>query len=281
MPFVKLDTGILNSTLWVEPMQRHVFITALLMAVPHEVREPMEQLAATENGIAPTGFVVPPGWYGFVQAAGPGIVRTAMVDYGPGMDALRLLGSPDTESRSGEFDGRRLVRVDGGFLVLNFMRYRDKDMTAKDRVARYRQRQKESNVTRNAANVTRNEVTVTRNKSRGVTIAEAEAEAEKRKEKDTPPATPATGVREPTFGAKELSIDGVDSTSARDWLKARRAKKLPLTESAWNLVKLEAGKAGMTPAQAVKHAAEVGWAGFKASWLTAGATPDAYSGTTL
>ena len=143
MPFVKLDTGILNSTLWVEREQREVFITALLMAMPFELREPAPQLRATDHGIEPTGFEVPPGWYGFVSAAGPGIVRMAMGDFEAGMAALAKLGEPDPESRTGDFDGRRLVRVDGGYIVLNFMKYRDKDATAADRSKRYRQRQKE------------------------------------------------------------------------------------------------------------------------------------------
>ena len=46
----------------------------------------------------------------------------------------------------------------------------------------------------------------------------------------------------------------------------RKTKKAPLTLTAWNGVKAEAEKAGMTPAQAVAMAAESGWQGFKASW---------------
>ena len=38
MAFVKLDTGILKSTLWMEMAQRNVFLTALLMAEPREFR---------------------------------------------------------------------------------------------------------------------------------------------------------------------------------------------------------------------------------------------------
>ncbi len=169
MAFVKLDCGILNSTLWVERDSRDIFITALLMAQPFEVKEPMEQLEVGE--IKPTGFVVPPGWYGFVEAAGPGIVRRALADMKDGMEALRKLGEPDSESRSSEFDGRRLVRVNGGYIVLNYMKYRDKDATSAVRSARYRERKK-------MAELSRDSVAVTRDSSRGVTIAEAEAEAE-------------------------------------------------------------------------------------------------------
>jgi len=168
MAFVKLDCGILNSTLWVERESRDIFITALLMAQPFEVKEPMEQLEVGE--IRPTGFVVPPGWYGFVEAAGPGIVRRALADMKDGMEALRKLGEPDSESRSSEFDGRRLVRVNGGYIVLNYMKYRDKDATSAVRSARYRERKK-------VAELSRDTVAVTRDSSRGVTIAKAKAKA--------------------------------------------------------------------------------------------------------
>ena len=186
MAFVKLDCGILNSTLWVEREQRDIFITALLMAVPIELKEPMHQYEV--DAIKTTGFVVPPGWYGFVEAAGPGIVRRALADMKQGMEALRKLGEPDEESRSSDFDGRRLVRVDGGYVVLNFFKYREKDNSAAVRSARYRERKKLAE----SAGVTRNATSVTRDSSRGVTIAEAEAEAEKKKTRapKAPAATP-------------------------------------------------------------------------------------------
>jgi len=169
MAFVKLDTGILNSTLWVARDERDIFITALLMALPHELTEPVEQINALS--LEKTGFVVPPGWYGFVQAAGPGIVRMAMTDPVAGMQALQRLGEPDQESRSTDHEGRRLVRVDGGYIVLNFMRYRDKDSTAAVRAQRYRERKKVAASQGDGARVTRDA-------SQKITIAEAEAEAE-------------------------------------------------------------------------------------------------------
>ena len=141
MAFVKLDTGILHSTLWVERECREIFITALLMAEPRELREPMAQIEV--DSLKSTGFVVPIGWYGFIEAAGPGIVRMALVDHDTGMVALARLGQPDPASRSSEFDGRRLVRVDGGFVVLNFIKYREKDASAADRSKRWRERQRQ------------------------------------------------------------------------------------------------------------------------------------------
>jgi hypothetical protein len=141
MAFVKLDTNILNSTLWFERVCREVFITALLMAEPHETERELEQLEV--RSLAPTGWKVPPGWYGFVPAAGIGIIRRAMIDdEEAGMTALEKLGSPEEGSRTADFDGRRLVRVNGGFIVLNYMKYRDRDHSAAERSRRYRERKK-------------------------------------------------------------------------------------------------------------------------------------------
>ena len=67
--------------------------------------------------------------------------------------------------------------------------------------------------------------------------------------------------------AKDLVAEGVDAQVAADWIKVRKAKKAPLTATAWEGVKREALLAGLTPAQAVKSATENGWQGFKASWL--------------
>lgn len=140
MAFVKLDTGILNSTLWIERDMREIFITALLMAEPREYSESVKQIAVGE--IKYTGFEAPPGWYGYVPAASFGIINRAMVDRELGMEALRKLGEPEPESRSKDFEGRRMIRIDGGFLILNYMKFRDKDHTAAQRQQRLRDRRK-------------------------------------------------------------------------------------------------------------------------------------------
>lgn len=162
MAFVKLDTGILHSTLWFARNQREIFITALLMAEPIELSEAVRQLEIRE--IKETGFEVPPGWYGFVKAASVGIIRQAMIEQEEGLIALEELGMADPASRSAEFEGRRMIRINGGFLILNYMKYREKDYTAAERQRRYRAKQK----------VARDNITVTRN------ITQAEAEVESR-----------------------------------------------------------------------------------------------------
>jgi hypothetical protein len=178
MPFIKLDCDILESSLWDWTPERHIFITALLMAKPHELTKPEPQLKV--DSLDPTGWVVPPGKYGFIKASGSMIIKKALTlshmnhieeseDYTDGLAALKALGSPDPDSRSQEFDGRRLVRVDGGYIALNFQRFRDKDHTATERKRRQRQREKESGMSRR-------DVTESHTVSLDVTQAEAEAD---------------------------------------------------------------------------------------------------------
>ncbi|WP_336724690.1 helix-turn-helix domain-containing protein [Achromobacter ruhlandii] len=70
-----------------------------------------------------------------------------------------------------------------------------------------------------------------------------------------------------TLGVKDLVAEGVERQHAQDWLKVRKDKKQPLTRTAWDLVVLEAEKAGLPVAEAVRISAENSWAGFRASWM--------------
>lgn len=168
MAFVKLDCGILDSTLWPDREAREMFITALLMAEPIEIKEETSTIEIRQ--IVETQFVIPVGWYGFVPASGAGIARRAGLDGEDGLKALERLAAPDQESRTPDFEGRRLARVDGGFIVLNYDKYRQKDHTSAERSKRYRERKMAKN---NTVSPDRHAVT-----TRSVTQAEAEAEAE-------------------------------------------------------------------------------------------------------
>lgn len=66
---------------------------------------------------------------------------------------------------------------------------------------------------------------------------------------------------------EDLIAEGVNRQHAEDWLQVRRAKRAPLTVTAWVAVKAEANKAGLSPAEAVRIAATRSWQGFNAAWL--------------
>lgn len=60
---------------------------------------------------------------------------------------------------------------------------------------------------------------------------------------------------------------GVDESVWNDYLKVRRAKKLPMTETALKGIMAEATKAGKTLNEAITICCENNWVGFKAEWL--------------
>ncbi len=141
MSFVKLDCGMLKSSIWWQRDKRDIFITALLMAVPFEVREPMPQLKVRK--LERTKFTVPKGWYGFVDVSPANLVIHAMVsDHDAGLREIEEMGEPDGDSKSQTYDGRRMVRVAGGFIILNYMEYRERDHSSTERSRRWRAKQK-------------------------------------------------------------------------------------------------------------------------------------------
>jgi len=214
MAFVKLDCGILDSTLWVERECREIFITALLMARPMEYADPIPQIAVRQ--IEETGWSAPPGWYGYVEAAGPGIIRRAGVDLETGIASLEKLGSPDPESRSPEYEGRRMIRIDGGYLILNFDKYRQKDHTSAKRSRAYRERK--------ASRVTLASHTVT-----GRSVTQAEAEAEAYKSGNALPVDKSSNGKSkprPPKGWWE-SPEGIVSAGKLAGLEAKKGESLP------------------------------------------------------
>lgn len=200
MSYVKLDTAILNSTLWIDREAREIFITALLMAVPKEIQaSPQIEV----RSLAPTGWIVPGGHYGFVEAAGPGICRQAGLDLTAGLSALERLGDVDLESRSCDFEGRRLARIDGGYVVLNYMAYRDKDHTAAARQKRFRER---------------NAVTSQSNAVTALPVTQAEANADTKKT-----LTPLVGLK-PDGGRNVKQLRKAEALTLLEFLNGKARK---------------------------------------------------------
>jgi hypothetical protein len=116
-------------------------------------------------------------------------LRRAGIENEVGYAALTRLASPEPESRTPDYGGRRMIRIDGGFLILNYDKHRQRDFTGAERAARYRERK------RNAVTSASNAVTsVTRTPLSSlpphpplISPPEAEAEVEA-----TPPPTPSS-----------------------------------------------------------------------------------------
>jgi hypothetical protein len=139
--YIKLDAAILDSTLWPQRDLRDIFITLLLKAELEYFETEQEQLDV--GTMESTGYKVPPGWYGFAPVAGPFVLHKAGVPDTEGFEALRALGEPERESRTGDWEGRRAIRINGGYLILNFDKFWQRDYNNAERCRRYRQRREE------------------------------------------------------------------------------------------------------------------------------------------
>ena len=104
--FVKLDTGILKSSIWDETAQtRIVWITMLAMA--------------DENG--------------HVRASISGIRRNANVTEEEARAAIKCLEDKDDDSITKTEEGRRILPVSDGWNIVNYKLYRKKEYGARRR----------------------------------------------------------------------------------------------------------------------------------------------------
>lgn len=96
--YTKLFANIVTSSIWAEPLHVRVMWTTLLALC---------------------------GSDGVAKVSENSVWRLANITEAEAEDALRILSSPDPFSKSQAEEGRRIVRVEGGFLLVNFLRYRD------------------------------------------------------------------------------------------------------------------------------------------------------------
>ena len=96
--FTKLFSSITDSTIWQESDHtRLVWITMLAMC--------------DQNG--------------YVAASVPGLASRARVPLESCVQALEAFQAPDKWSRTPDFDGKRIIAADGGWLLLNYGKYRE------------------------------------------------------------------------------------------------------------------------------------------------------------
>lgn len=123
--YAKLFSDIVHSTVWREDVHtKIVWITMLAMADKH----------------------------GLVMASIPGLADAARVDLNKCLEALKILSEPDEHSRTKDYEGRRISEIDGGWLLLNYEKFRkrkddeEQRLATAERVRRYRERMR-GNVT--------------------------------------------------------------------------------------------------------------------------------------
>jgi hypothetical protein len=121
--YTKLFSTIVHSTVWREDMHvKVVWITMLALA--------------NRNGV--------------VEASVPGLADASRVPLELCEQALEKLSSPDKYSRTPEHGGRRISKTEGGWQVLNYLKYRElqsKDemrIKTRERVAAHREKKRKA-----------------------------------------------------------------------------------------------------------------------------------------
>lgn len=162
--YTKLFGSILDSTVWeASPEIRIVWITMLAMADRD----------------------------GNVEASVPGLAKRAAVDRAYVEQALALFTAPDPDSRTKDFEGRRIEEIDGGWHLLNHGKYREK-ASAEEYREKAAARQKRAREKRAAAEPVTLPVTPSHDPSRSVTpVTAGHAIA-------APPAAPPATQKEPS-----------------------------------------------------------------------------------
>lgn len=166
--FTKIFSSILDSTIWFEPWPiKGVWITMLTMA----------------------------DQYGNVHASVPGLAKRATVTIEECEQALAKFLAPDAYSRTPDHEGRRIEVMEGGWHLLNYLRYRDmRDEDARreqNRVAQQKHRMSAKNADSQQENLTVSKVSENVSK-KGPMSAQAEAEAYT--EKESTPLSPQGGT---------------------------------------------------------------------------------------
>ena len=221
--FTKLHQAILHSSVWSEP---------------HHVRVVWVSMLAMANAD------------GVVEASVSGLARAANVTLAECREALELLMGPDDESRDGT-SGERVARVDGGFYLLNYSNYRDRQ-TKQQAAAADRMRKKRAEQRGDASVRERSQTCEPVTPSS--TEAEAEAEAEKKKARKRA----ATPLARP---------DDVDEQVWKDWRAHRRRKSATVSVTVLDGLRKQAVLAKISLQEAMVMQVANGWQGFQAAWV--------------
>jgi hypothetical protein len=150
--YVKAFQSLLDSSIWAESSDiRIVWMTMLLMA--------------NQDGM--------------VLAAAPGIANRARVDLDICIQALKKFQEPDPDSRTMEYEGRRIERVDGGYLILNYTKYRQlRDESQRREYARQYMADRRERARKESLTPVNTLLTPVNTCEQQLAQAEAEAEAE-------------------------------------------------------------------------------------------------------
>ena len=201
MSFSKLDEGIIHSSVWSEGYPTRILWITLL-AMKDEV--------------------------GFVAASKPGLIRAANITADEFTSAITCLESPDPNSRTEDYDGRRVEKIEGGWIILNHEKYRlhgdrQRELT-RERVRKYREKKRD--VTQ--GNVTSTLPSVSVSVSESVSEKDKEGDCKGKKKKKEVFKIPSVSEIDDYCKTRSNGINAqhfFDYYSARGWLIGKNKMK--------------------------------------------------------
>jgi hypothetical protein len=159
---------------------------------------------------------------GLVRATTPGLSTLARIPIPRAKEIIAMLEAPDEFSRSLENEGRRIARIDGGYLVLNYTKYREKishDIVrnqTKIRVANWKKRNSgNAPVTQINAKQRQKQIQKQKQKkiSQSLLVADNKDHSGEYTETDPPPPLPnPPGLRASRKNAKPTSVGEIVKT---------------------------------------------------------------------
>jgi hypothetical protein len=231
----KLFTKILDSSIWLEDAETRLIWITMLAAMDED---------------------------GFAEFASAGnVAHRARLGKEETLRAIAILESPDPDSSDPDNDGRRIERVNGGWMVLNAPKYRSitkrEDAKAKNRIRVQRFRDKKSG----KAPDVMPDVMVGNETSRSVTPSEAVTEA-KAETKDTKPKVLVVEVLPEWLAGMEGSKEAWQA-----FLVHRKGRKAAVTErvakTIWKRLEDHRDQA----VELIEYVIERNWLTFEESWL--------------
>jgi hypothetical protein len=224
MSYVKLFGSILASTIWREPATTcKLWITMLAMANRD----------------------------GEVEGSIPGLADMARLTLPECQQALTKLMEPDEFSRTKTDEGRRIKEIRGGWLILNYEFYRDKQCAEDVREkARLRQKRKYDR------DKTSREPHVPHAPSPDITTSGSSDLIAAPEEKRAPRAQ--TSVSRP---------EDVTEQVWNDFVEFRKSRRARVNETVLSRLRSQASAAGWTMDAALAESVMRGWTGFKAEWV--------------
>ena len=233
MGYTKLFSEIIMSTVWREP--DHIRILWITM------------LALKDR------------WH-FVNASLPGLADAAKISIKDCEDALSVLSSPDKHSRSSEYEGRRIETCEGGWLILNGEKYRNKmsldERNEYQRIKQqeYRDREKQKKLQTTGEKTVVDVVKSCLQNGQRFTHTDTDTKADT-EQKNTGFAPPIP----------------INPALWDEWMALRKKKKAVNSERAINAIirsLVEVKKElGINPDDAIIIALEKGWKGIEVAWV--------------